>query len=253
MLGILLYILTLILELVSVICRFGLVALPVLLIWGTDTGLIVGGVAAAAPVVYSVLIVMGMPGITLVTRLRLHARAPTSEERERIATAFNHVLSSDEKRPTRIFIIEQASLNAMVIGKTLFVMSGTLYSRCLPAILAHELGHLNSMDGRLVQAIRVLVIPGAFLVSSVLLVGLQLVQKLAVHVVVLLIIRLRLFAFVTIIKFLFNLLLVRLPQAIIIFSTGGVGPFLLNFLWANYLRNREYDADAYAANHGQRD
>ena len=50
------------------------------------------------------------------------------------------------------FVLDEAQPHAEVRGDTLMVSRGALESEYLPALLAHELGHLRGMDARLMAA-----------------------------------------------------------------------------------------------------
>jgi Zn-dependent protease with chaperone function len=60
--------------------------------------------------------------------------------------------------PARWFVVDEQACNAAVCGNTLMLSRGLLESRHLPAVLAHELGHLQGIDARLTAAVNRLVI-----------------------------------------------------------------------------------------------
>jgi Zn-dependent protease with chaperone function len=65
--------------------------------------------------------------------------------------------------PAQWFVRDDPTVNGGVLGNSLCVNRGAFDSPYLEALLAHELGHLNSMDGRISLAIwRLAVLPGHF-------------------------------------------------------------------------------------------
>jgi hypothetical protein len=125
-------------------------------------------------------------------------------------------------------------------------------SRYLAGVVAHELGHFNSMDGRLLLGIRALTIPGGFFIAYLLLGALRWVAYgVSTLLVALLVV---LFAFLRL-----NLsglagplfgISIQILRMLIIFAVGGVGPALLGSFWRTYLLEREFAADAYAGRLG---
>jgi Zn-dependent protease with chaperone function len=61
--------------------------------------------------------------------------------------------------PRRWAVLDAHHYNAAVYADTLMVIRGLLESGFLEAVLAHELGHLNSSDARLTAALRRLTTP----------------------------------------------------------------------------------------------
>jgi len=125
-----------------------------------------------------------------------------------------------------------------LIGETLYLTTGLINSDYLPGLIAHELGHTNSSDGRLVLATRRFVLPFSFVFTQLTgsvapglimfsgsLVGSARVDYLASQIIMLI-----------------NFMLA--------FFGGGFGLLLLNPLWVWYWRDREYKADLYAAECG---
>jgi Zn-dependent protease with chaperone function len=252
MLGLLLYILTLLLETLSVACRFLLVAAPATMAWGNDVGMLVGSIFAGGPILYSLLVMSGMPSGHGLVRHAFRARHPTPAELQRIEATYDRILSPHASRPHHTFVIDTPGINAWVSGTSLFIKSDLLRTHYLAPVLAHEFGHLHSLDGRLVLALRVLVIPGAFTLSRLLLALLYLLQRFILFVTNALVRAVggghRL---VAVLQVLFNVFLDMLPYLLIIFAMGGVGPKILGRLWCRYFIRREYRADAYAAKLGQ--
>jgi Zn-dependent protease with chaperone function len=146
--------------------------------------------------------------------------------------------------PRKWFVIDAPLPDAAVCGETLMLSRGLVESDHLHAVIAHELGHLASPDGRITAAPRRLVVakplkfasetpdeepkeyrqpdpdpeplplPGGELISGI--------PRIA--------------------RFLLRLLS---------FAQGGTGLRLTQTVWGHYWRRREYAADAYAALLGQ--
>jgi Zn-dependent protease with chaperone function len=250
--GLLLYLCTLLLELLSVTCRFLLVAVPMALVGSTELAIVVGTLLAVAPVFYSLLVVNGIPSGHFFLRWTLRARRPTVQERRAISGAFCELLPASAPRPRHIFVLDKAGLNAFVSGTTLYVYRDLIRSRFLNAVLAHELGHLYSPDGRLALALRALVLPGAFGLAHMLLLLLAALQRVIVWLLNRLIRLFALYILVDVLQFVVRVFLGILPRTFIIIAMGGIGPRLLDAPWQRHFILREYDADAYAARLGQR-
>ncbi len=146
--------------------------------------------------------------------------------------------------PKNWFVLDTPTLDAAVCGDTLMLSRGLLESEHLPAVVAHELGHLAAPDGRLTAAInRLVLIPprprgpqqpgyeqtgqGQF--------GLPF-RDPQIMLILLVAGLLRQFA-----------------KRTLKFANGGFGLRLTGPLWGGYWRAREYRADAYAASLGQAD
>lgn len=148
-------------------------------------------------------------------------------------------------RPGSWFVLDTPTPDAAVRGETLMLSRGLLESDHLPAVLAHELGHLATPDGRLAAAINRLVLlsprpsrgertdhgPEDDRPWS----GLAIRDE----------------------RISLTILGVRLltwtVKKTLRFLNGGFGLWLTGPLWGVYWRGREYRADAYAAKLGQAD
>lgn len=253
--GIILYIVTLALETISVLMRFAVVSSLVGIFTGRPTGLVIGIIAGLAPLVYSILVLAGIPSGHLLVRQSLGARQPGAEEQAQIERILDRVRARNLPVPRRIFTVDADGLNSAISGRTLYVYRDLYKSRFLPAVIAHELGHFNSMDGRLLLAIRGLTIPGGFLIAYVLLSLLRWVAYaismilIGMIYIVFALFRLRLGSATSA---LFNLSYTLL-RMVIIFAVGGIGPALLGSIWSQYFLEREFAADAYAAKLGYAD
>lgn len=79
------------------------------------------------------------------------ARAPSARERASCEAAMARLEARRPgiRGPRTWCVLDRGDPQAAVYGETLMVTRGLLGSRFLEPLLAHELGHLNSSDGRL--------------------------------------------------------------------------------------------------------
>jgi len=250
--GIILYGFTLLLETISVIVRYALVSWLAGLLLGPEAGAAIGGLAAGGPILYSLLVLAGVPSGHVLVRRSLGARPLSAGEQARLDAALAVPRAAGLPLPRRAFTIPEEGLNAAISGRTLYVYRELYDSPYLPGVLAHELGHFNSSDGRLLLAIRALTVPGGYLLAWALLLVLRWVAYGVASVLIALL--LVLFALFRVrldsaAAFLFRNS-VSLVRMAIIFAVGGVGPNLLGSLWRSYFVEREYAADAYAGRLG---
>jgi Zn-dependent protease with chaperone function len=189
-------------------------------------------IVAVAPLAHSAM-GLALPGQGRLWRLRLGARRACSEEQAALGDALELLRTLDPQLPDDgpFYILDDPLPVAAVRGRALIVSRGLIESESLAAILGHELGHVDSLDGRLTEALQRLVVwadplgppnrhgapqpPDDFKPEpqrSLLWSSLRLLLRLA---------------------------------------GGGVAERLLAPLWAAYWRSREYAADAYAAALGQ--
>ena len=82
-------------------------------------------------------------------------RQPSERERTAFDYAFAQLTQADPslRPPRRWFITDEDEPNAAVYADTLMVTRGMLDNPFFPAVLAHELGHMNSSDGRVTAAV----------------------------------------------------------------------------------------------------
>lgn len=145
--------------------------------------------------------------------------------------------------PKSWFVLDTPTLDAAVCGETLMLSRGLLQSDHLPAVLAHELGHLATSDGKLTAAINrlVLIPPRPRRTQQT---GYE--HDGREHGIVI--------ADQRIVVSLFGLGILRWAvRTTLRFVNGGFGLWLTSPLWSAYWRGREYKADAYAASLGQAD
>lgn len=234
-LGLLLYGTTLALEIPCALARWLLVyvvaffADAVLRIELEATSL--AFVAAAAVPVWSLLGVV-FPGRGWVWRRQCGGRRPTAWESEAfdLALAGLHDLDPAVRPPRGWFVLDDPRPMAAVSGSALLVTRGLVESDDLACVLAHELGHLRSLDGRLTDALNRLAVFWGLLAtrerdaapdedSPPRRTG----------------------------------LLPRLTRFLLWLASGDLVQRLAAPLWAPYWRSREYAADDYAASIGQGD
>lgn len=224
--GLLLYLLSILFDALPMALRFWIG-------WKLE-GPTTGYVLAFGPLVWSLAALVGIPSGGTLTRLELGARTPSERERTAIEAALDLLIRPRVRRPRRVYVIDAPTINAHVVGTTLYVERGLIAAPDLPAVLAHELGHLNSLDGRLTHATRRLMFPGTLLlgrlgvINAALSMNYHPLGKVS------------------------GCGCVGFYLALIIGYLGGVGTWLLlGPLWTRYWRQREYQADAYAARLGQ--
>lgn len=224
--GLLLYLLAILLDALPMALRFWIG-------WKLE-GPTTGSVLAFGPLGWSMAALLGIPSGGTLTRWEFGARALSERERAASIAALDLLMRPRVRRPRRVLVIDSPEVNAHVVGTTLYVERGLITAPDLAAVLAHELGHLNSLDGRLTHATRRLIFPGTLLLG-------------------------RLGFNNAVISMNYHPLgqvsgcgCVGFYVGLIIAFLGGVGTWLLlQPLWRSYWRQREYLADAYAARLGQ--
>lgn len=124
---------------------------------------------ALAPTVWSLAsLASAAPGGWL-WRTRMGGRLPSTRETQAREDAMRRLRAAGADRwaePKKWFVVDVAEPHAEVRGDTLMLTRGALESRYLPALLAHELGHLRGMDARLMAAVEHLEVVGHRRVGS---------------------------------------------------------------------------------------
>jgi Zn-dependent protease with chaperone function len=155
-------------------------------------------------------------------RHSIGGRGPSGPERVSYNDALDTLKARDPRvrGPRRWFVLDDPDLMAAVSGDTLMLTRGLLDSDYLTPVLAHELGHLNTLDGRITCALNRIIVreprrdPDAE-------------QE-------------------------FPPGLLRLTwRGVMWFLRGGLGLKLLGTTWAVWWRQREYVADQYAKDLGE--
>jgi len=166
-------------------------------------------------------------------------RDPSERERGAYDDAVQ-LLQAHAGEPLRLpslwFVVDEPQPDAAVCGNTLMLSRGLLENEYLPAVLAHELGHLATSDGKLTAAINRLVINP--------LPKLRKKQPRQGNLVVLgsdrLVLTVTLFG-----------AMLWAARWFVRFARGGLGLLITAPFWGAYWREREYTADQYAASLGQ--
>jgi Zn-dependent protease with chaperone function len=128
-------------------------------------------------------------------------------------------LGEDRVRlPRRWYVIDAPVTNASVVGSTLFVTRELVSSPFLDGVLAHELGHLNSLDGRIALALSRIPYPGPAWIAR------QLEDA--------------------------ELSGMAFWWRVLVAGGQGQRTWPISALWSWYWRRREYSADRFAANVG---
>ena len=202
---------------------------------------------ALIPTLWSILALASPFGTSWWWKQRTGGRKPSEREKLAYHDATNLLQAHTRKplpRPASWFVIDTPTPDAAVCGETLMLSRGLLESDHLPAVLAHELGHLATPDGRLTAAIsRLILIPprpsrqtqdgegGQDTAPQV--------HAILSERILLTILGIR--------------LLLWLVRKTLKFINGGFGLRLVGPLLGAYWRGREYKADRYAAGLGQAD
>ncbi len=175
-------------------------------------------------------------------RQNLGGREPSEREQ----TAYNDALDLLRHRtlmplrePSGWFVLDDPQPDAAVCGNTLMLSRGLLESDHLPAVLAHELGHLASTDGKLTAALNRLVIHAPPKPATE---HQPVEHKRSTPILS----NDRVLLTVTILGALLWVL-----RKTVVFAKGGLGLRLTAPFWGSHWREREYTADRFAAGLGQ--
>jgi Zn-dependent protease with chaperone function len=183
----------------------------------------VAWLTALAPIAWS-LMALVLPGRGWIWARRLGARRPSAAEAAALDDAFALLASADPGLADLplCHVLDEPLPEAAVRGGALILSRALLEADPLAAILAHELGHAESLDGRLTEALDrlalwedPLALPPAAREDSR------------------------------------GALTWALARWTLRLAGGSLPQRLLAPLWAAYWRSREYAADAYAASLGQ--
>lgn len=203
-------------------------------IWASDqTANYIALVIGYTPLIWSILNVLGLPGGGFATRRALGARVTSQREQEAMHQALA-LLPPNTPAPKWVYAVDTPEPQAFIIGKALYVSRVLFPSPYLAAVTAHELGHLNTSDGRLVLGLNRFVIP-FFHRLSVRIAGVllsddkQIARQAKRQMGCLRSLFITLFALMG----------------------GGLGVRLMTPFWLSYWRSREFHADRYAAERGQ--
>jgi Zn-dependent protease with chaperone function len=178
---------------------------------------------------------------------RAGGRSPSAREYLAYDDAIEQLQSNSQQTldlPSKWFVIDTPLPDAAVYGATLMLSRGLLESDHLLAVIAHELGHLASPDGRVTAALNRLVIAKPLNLDRELL-DTYLEQHSHPQP------EYQPLPGDAPIRGLFQI--ARFTIRLLALARGGSGLRLTRPLWGHYWRQREYAADTYAANLGQAD
>ena len=172
-------------------------------------------------------------------RANMGGRDPSERERAAYQDAVQ-LLQAYAAEPLRLpglwFVIDEPQPDAAVCGETLMLSRGLLENEQLPAVLAHELGHLATSDGKLTAAINRLIINPLPKTR----------ERLRREREVVVVGSERLMLTMTLVG-----AAIWVVRFVVRFARGGLGLRFLAPAWGSYWREREYTADQYAAKLGQ--
>ena len=196
----------------------------------------------AIPTVLSVIALLTPIGTGWWWKQRSGGRRPSERERLAYQDAIE-LLQTHASEPLPLpgswFVLDTPTSDAAVCGSTLMLSRGLLESDHLPAVIAHELGHLATPDGRLTAALNRLVLYAPREREQQ--------PEYERHT------EIQLSNDRIMLGFLGVRALIWLVKKTVSFANGGLGLRLTRPLWGVYWRGREYTADAYAARLGQAD
>jgi Zn-dependent protease with chaperone function len=187
-------------------------------------------IAALAPLAWSLLGLI-WPGRGWLWTRRIGARRPTADEALAIsdARAMLHAIDPGLTE-AGVCVLDDPLPAGAARGSTVLLSRGLLESDSVPAVMAHELGHVASLDARLTEALERLELWGDPLGPPEPQRGVEAPppaeQRSAGF-------------------------LLGLARWALCLAGGGCVEVVLRPLWCAYWRRREYAADAYAAALGQ--
>ncbi len=178
-------------------------------------------------------------------RQRIGGRHPSQREQLAYTDAIELLaanITTPLPKPGVWFVLDTPEPDAAVLGDALMLSRGLLESPHLPAVLAHELGHLATPDGRVTAALNRLVISPPIYKAE----PHEYTQETREEP-----------AIVDDDAILLIALAVRAAswtiRKTIALARGGLGLWAMRTAWGRYWREREYTADHYAATLGQAD
>lgn len=186
--------------------------------------------AAFGPLAWSA-IGFAFPGRGIVWPRRVGARRPSAEEAAIVADAHALLRGADPDLPElhSLYVLDDPLPAGAARGRSVALARGLLETEAVAPVLAHELGHIRTLDGRLTEALDRLELwgdPPAVPESG----GArdrEVKQRSS------------------------NGLLASALRLTLRLAGGGCAARILSPLWAAYWRSREYAADAYTASLGQ--
>jgi Zn-dependent protease with chaperone function len=248
--GLLLYFLTVALEVPVIYLRWLLVAIVATItsaVGGPTISANVVLLIALVPTLWSMLALISPAGSGWWWRQHIGGREPSQRERLAYEDAVELLQAHSPGEPLPLpkgwFVLDLNEPDGGVVGNSLMLSRGLL-EMSIAAVLGHELKHLGSLDGRITLGLNRLIIFPPKRNSEEEQEQRQPRPRPDVHIVandpvILAILALRAFLW--------------LVAKAIRFAKGGLGLWLTTPLWGRYWRRREYAADHYAATLGQAD
>jgi Zn-dependent protease with chaperone function len=131
-----------------------------ILSWSTASVHVLAWIAGYGPLILS-LATLALPLGGWLWQQQSGGRTPSERERLIYEDALSVLSQADPKLrpPRRWFVLDTPTINAAAYFDTLMLTRGLIESGYLEAVLAHELGHLNSSDARLTAALHRLTTP----------------------------------------------------------------------------------------------
>ncbi|HEV2975293.1 MAG TPA: M48 family metalloprotease [Solirubrobacteraceae bacterium] len=128
--------------------------------WSTSWVHVLAWIAGYGPLILS-LATLALPLGGWLWQQQSGGRTPSERERLIYEDALAVLSQADPKLrpPRRWFVLDTPTVNAAAYFDTLMLTRGLIESGSLEAVLAHELGHLNSSDARLTAALHRLTTP----------------------------------------------------------------------------------------------
>lgn len=211
---------------------------------------------ALIPTFWSMLALVTPLGSAWWWRTRAGGREPSSREQLAFKDAVELLQANSDSPlpvPKHWFVIDTPHPDAAAVGDALMLSRGLLETEHLPAVLAHELGHLATPDGRLTAALnRLVIFSNPFGHSTEedrdaqghRSRGHWIVRMQEAH---------QRFEGPSDLEPMVDVAygFLKLMFYASLFAKGGLGPWLTRPAWGRYWRAREYEADRYAANLGQ--
>ena len=159
--ALLMYAMTLIIETPVIMIRIVLVAIAWNIVTLIEDHTLTGSsnawiCLALIPTFWSALALITPLGSAWWWRTRAGGRDPSSREQLAYQDATELLQANSETplpRPAHWFVIDTPQPDAAVVGNALMLSRGLLETEHLPAVLAHELGHLATPDGRVTAAL----------------------------------------------------------------------------------------------------